>query len=259
MIDIRKLIVFISVLILFIYLLIRTLYSMKMYEIKSSLFLIMILGSGLFTIGTFFDLISSIYLENFKLLINISFTAGSVIFMIGVLLWDAYIRKIIFNLNKLAHTDSMTGIYNRRGFEQAFERIIKTHESFYVMVFDLDETKRINDSFGHLSGDKYIIDSVQIIKEAIGLRGFLGRTGGDEFAALIGHTDDNKIVEIETSIKKHVSKIFADKKTSISIGHSLYGKDGITFEQLLKAADKNMYKDKILRKSDISEKNTTLL
>lgn len=244
MIEIRKLIVFLFVAVLFCYIVSRTFYDLKRYKFKESFSYAVILGLGLIAVGSYLDLVSN--LSNSRLYIGkqVCFTVGVIIFITGIVLWDNYFRRTVTILNKIAHTDSMTGAYNRAGLEQAFESIVKASEIFYVMEFDLDRTKVINDNFGHISGDKYIINAAKIITEEIGINGLLARIGGDEFVALLDNTDEEEIEKIIVSIKKRVSNIFGDKKTSISIGCSMYGSEGDTLEKLLKSADKRMYEDK---------------
>jgi diguanylate cyclase (GGDEF)-like protein len=152
--------------------------------------------------------------------------------------------EIMSTLNESAHNDPMTGLYNRMGFEKSFGRTIAIQKKFYIMVFDLDKTKIINDNFGHLKGDKYIISAAKIIKDQIGKNGFVGRTGGDEFLALIENVNEEEIENIKFIIKNRVSNIFYKQNTQISIGYSKYKKDGETFEELLSFADKRMYEDK---------------
>lgn len=248
MISSRKFIVFIFVAILFSYMLYTTFYSAKKHELKKSIFLVLLGGLGLLTIATFIDCISAYTSGLIDIFMRLCFTLGSIIFILGIILWDRYMRRIISSLYKLSITDAMTGVYNRNGIEEAFERTVNVKETFYVLVFDLDKTKSINDEFGHLSGDKYIINAAKIISEEIGIRGFLGRFGGDEFIALLGHCNEEEVIQIVFSIKQRTSKIFSEKDTGISVGYSMYDKEGTTFKQLLKVADERMYKDKKARK-----------
>jgi diguanylate cyclase (GGDEF)-like protein len=204
----------------------------------------MIIGLGLISVGTFFDMISNLINMNLGTLIPTCFTLGAIIFVVSIMLWSKYMVEIMTALNEYAHNDSMTGLYNRMGFEKVFEKKIAIQESFYIMVFDLDKTKIINDNFGHLKGDKYIISAARIIKDEIGENGFIGRTGGDEFVALVENITEEKIEDIKFFIKNRVSHIFNKQNTQISIGYSKYKKDGETFEELLNLADKKMYEDK---------------
>ena len=242
--EFRKIIVFVFVSILFIYMVWINFSVLKKFNNKKYIPFLMLTGLGLINLGTFFDMISNLINMKFETLIPTCFTAGAIIFVVYIILWSRYMVEIITALNECAHNDSMTGLYNRMGFEKVFESKIAIHDSFYIMVFDLDETKIINDNFGHLKGDKYIISAARIIKDEIGEKGFIGRTGGDEFVALVENITEEEIEDIKFFIKNRVSHIFNKQNTQISIGYSKYKKDGETFEELLSFADKKMYEDK---------------
>lgn len=244
MVVARKFIIFIFLFMIFLYLLYRTIYNIKKREIENYLFGVLVLGASLITLAAFLDAISEISKFKYYTTIVVCYTLGDIIFPIGLLFWDMHIRKIHSILNKMAYTDSMTGSYNIRGLEENFHRIVALKESFYIMSFDLDGTKAINDTFGHGRGDEYIINSVKIIQEEIGTKGYVARTGGDEFVALIEHLDAEEIEKIIVSIKGRISKIFESEKTAVSVGYSMYGRDGNTLEELERAADIMMYKDK---------------
>lgn len=244
MIIARKFIIFIFLFMIFLYLLYRTISNFKKHEIKNYLFGLLVLGSSLITLAAFLDAISEISKFKYYTAITVCYTLGDVIFPVGLLFWDIYIKNLVSTLNKMAYTDSMTGSYNRRGLEETFDRIVALKKMFYVMNFDLDDTKMINDTFGHRRGDQYITDSIKIIQEEIGIRGYVARTGGDEFVALVEHLDVMEIEKIIVLIKERVSKIFESEKTAISIGYSKYGIDGNTLDELEKVADTMMYKDK---------------
>lgn len=244
MIELRKLLVFIFATSLFIYMLWINFIVLNKYGNKKLLSVLMISGLGSISLGTFFDMISNLINMKFEALISICFTGGTIIFVIYIILWINHIVKMMSTLDKYAYNDQMTGVYNRRGFKQAFERKIMAKASFYVMVFDLDKTKIINDNFGHLKGDQYIVNAAKIIKNAIGEQGFIGRTGGDEFIAFLENIEEKEIEKIKIFIKDHVSQIFHKPITQISIGYARYKKDGETFEELMNSADKRMYEDK---------------
>lgn len=248
MIDFRKLIVFLFISLLFIYMVWVNFKVLNKFVRKKVLSALMISGLGMILVGTFFDMISNLIHMELGKFISICFTFGISIFTTGIILWINYMIKVMSNLNKHANNDPMTGLYNRNGFEKVFEGKIAMKQPFYIMVFDLDKTKIINDNFGHLKGDKYIISAAKIIKNQIGKNGFVGRTGGDEFIALIETANEKEIENIKFSIKNSVSHIFYKENTQISIGHSKYKKDGVTFKELQSFADKRMYEDKRKRK-----------
>lgn len=244
MVVARKFIIFIFLFMIFLYLLYRTISNVKKREIENYLFGVLVFGASFITIAAFLDAISEISKFKYYTTIAVCYTLGDVIFPIGLLFWDMHIRKIHSILNKMAYTDSMTGSYNIRGLEENFNRVVALKESFYIMSFDLDGTKAINDTFGHSRGDEYIINSVKIIQAEIGTRGYLARTGGDEFVALIEYIDVEEIEKIIVLIKEKIPKIFNIESTAVSIGYSMYGRDGNTLEELERVADIMMYKDK---------------
>lgn len=244
MIELRKLLVFIFATSLFIYMLWINFGVLNKYGHKKLLSALMISGLGLISLGTFFDMIANFVNIKLGTLISICFTGGTIIFVIYIILWINHIVKMVSTLDQYAYSDQMTGVYNRRGFKQAFERKIMDNGSYYVMVFDLDKTKIINDNFGHLKGDQYIVNTARIIKDAVGQNGFIGRTGGDEFIAFLENIEEKEIEKIKIFIKDHVSQIFHKPITQVSIGYSRYKEDGETFEELMNSADKKMYEDK---------------
>lgn len=247
--ELRKLVVFLVVISVFMYMIWMNFKVLNKYGNKKVLSAFMISGLGLMSSGTFFDLLSElmgIRLNNF---ISTCFTAGAIVFGTYIILWNKYLISVIVNLRKEVNSDNMTGVYNRIGFKNIFEEKISVKNLFYIMVFDLDKTKLINDTFGHLKGDQYITNAANIIKDEINKNGFVGRTGGDEFVAFLENVSEDEIKRIKYLIKKRVSNIFKMEHAQISIGYSMFGKDGQNLEELLKVADKRMYEDKAKKRS----------
>src|SRR5690606_25616506 len=90
----------------------------------------------------------------------------------------------IFVQNKRMKSDYLTGTFNRRQLDYYLQDKIKAarkHEPFTAILVDLDDFKKINDSFGHPIGDKALIKAADIIRESISEHDFLARFGGDEF------------------------------------------------------------------------------
>lgn len=242
--ELGKIVIFLGVLSLFMYMLYINFIHFKNFYQRKYLCCLMILGLGLITIGTFLDALSSCINVNFKVLISMSFTIGGGIFAVYLILWSTHIKTTIINLNKYVYIDNMTGIYNRKGFENLFSKKILSKELFFIMVFDLDKTKTINDNFGHLNGDKYICNAAKIINEEVCKNGFAARIGGDEFIAFLENINENEVEKIKEAIKIRVSNIFAKQDTKVSIGYSKYKIDGEEFEELIRIADLRMYEDK---------------
>lgn len=248
MIELRKILIFLVVISLFMYMIWMNFKVLNKYGNKKFLTALMISGFGLISAGAFFDVISEFINRNITEVITTCFIAGAIVFGTYIVLWSKYVVNVISSLHKKAHNDTMTGVYNRSGFEKMFQERVARKKMFYIMVFDLDKTKSINDTFGHLKGDQYIIKAAKIIQEEVGKLGFVGRTGGDEFVACVEKVSEDEIIRIKTLIKKRVTNIFNIHDTQISIGHSTYGKDALNLESLLRIADKRMYEDKANRR-----------
>lgn len=242
-------IVFLFVLLLLFYMIKLLIFTKQSWKFRTYTFVVLIGGLSLLTIGAFLDMV--IYIENYKIiyiLMKSCFTLGSVIYVLGVILWSNYTRKMIKLLEKTSLTDPMTGVLNRNGIEKNYNIFIKTWGAFYVILCDLDGTKKINDSLGHLVGDKYINKTTKIMTDIIGLKGSIARIGGDEFVILLGYIDIEELQLIILKIKQAVYEILPEKNSGISAGYSLFPSDGVTFEELIKIADEKMYEDKQRRK-----------
>jgi diguanylate cyclase len=152
----------------------------------------------------------------------------------------------------LALTDPLTGLLNRRGFDQQMQRI--GHGSLAgctLLIVDIDHFKAINDAHGHLLGDKVIVAVANVLRGCIGERGAIARIGGEEFAVLLSHTSSAGGVELAERIRSSVEhgKIRrADTDESIgnvtvSLGLATCG-DNEQFEAMIARADRAMYQSK---------------
>lgn len=150
-----------------------------------------------------------------------------------------------------AFHDSLTRLPNRRSFEQYFADSIKSDaKSEYAVLFcDLDGFKDINDTHGHDVGDAVLNICAERMRSCIDDDSSLSRMGGDEFALLLKLTDSAKTIDL---IANDFIDILSDAiqtnnlrlHLGVSIGISLYPKDGTTFSELLNHADVAMYQAK---------------
>lgn len=154
---------------------------------------------------------------------------------------------------RLAHYDKLTGLPNRAALEthleQAIEQARRDNGRFALMFLDLDKFKPVNDTYGHQAGDAVLRIVAKRLKHCIRSRDVVGRRGGDEFVVITGplHHDDDarpiaeKMVAVlndEFHIQGHHIQIGA------SVGVALFPNDGVTADDLLKAADGAMYRVK---------------
>lgn len=188
------------------------------------------------------------------------------------------LEKEIRRLKKLLVTDELTGVLNRTGFKREISRIMNeviffkkkrkkikkdSRKKFLIkdltiLFIDVDGLKKINDIYGHRSGDRLIKAMARTIEDKVRETDFVGRWGGDEFVvALIGSSEDDgyKIAEIIREEAKNVAKSigFGKVKITLSIGVAGVSDDLIssnsilTVGELIEYADAAMYEAKIRR------------
>lgn len=255
MYDIKKIVVFLFVIMLLFYMIRLSIFTRRKWEFRTHTFSILFLGLLLFTIATFIDMIFPvihiIHAQFIYKFMRICFTSGTIIYILGVILWSNYTKKVIEKFEELALKDSMTDIFNRKGMDKVYKGISKENKPFYVAICDLDGMKKINDRYGHIQGDKYIASTAKIIVDTVGETGYVGRLGGDEFVVILEYQDIQQIEETIATIKWSVHQLFPGKNTGISLGYSLFPDDGDNLEDLIKVADERMYNDKERTKNKV--------
>lgn len=249
MIDYYKLLIFLFVLLLCIYMVRLSAYAKKNWDFTKGTFRFVFIGLAFLSVATFLD--SFNFIANFHYVHAAKrdcFTIGGILFIIGLIQWMASTKQFIETIRSLSMKDPMLNIYNRRGFYHIFYQVCKKTTSFSVLVGDLNQLKYINDTKGHARGDRYITKASQILEETFGSNGYVARLGGDEFIILYMNSDTEQLDARIASVKKNISNIFADADTGIGIGVSFYPKEGKNLDSLIKLADSRMYEDKLLQK-----------
>jgi diguanylate cyclase (GGDEF)-like protein len=153
-----------------------------------------------------------------------------------------------------ALTDLITGLPNARylavRFEEEVARARRTGRPFQLIMLDLDDFKIVNDTFGHKIGDKMLREVARIIHGQLREYDFLARYAGDEFVAIVQELVASQVNElrmrIESAVLQYSLQVRGDRRArvGISIGTAAYGLDGESLDQLLVAADQEMYRMK---------------
>lgn len=150
-------------------------------------------------------------------------------------------------MNELQY-DSLTGVYNKKTItEYAKKRISEEKEKRIVIaILDVDHFKSVNDTFGHLYGDKVLARVGGRLKEIVGEDGVIGRIGGDEFMIVFNGLDDDQVLRgmlraIRTQIKWEFAEDFDNLSITCSIGASIFPVNGRDYEDLFKKADCCLY------------------
>jgi diguanylate cyclase (GGDEF)-like protein len=160
-------------------------------------------------------------------------------------------------IENLAQTDSLTGLYNLRMFNEVWQRehgVAERDRSTYaVLLVDIDKLKDINDTFGHEAGNSAIRLVSECLQRSIRGTDSAGRFGGDEFAVLLPGASQEVAESVVKRIRHNVYKTTLDLRSrmircSVSIGVVTFPKDGRDIRELMSAADHRMYRDKELRR-----------
>lgn len=163
------------------------------------------------------------------------------------------LTKTLKKLKKLATTDSLTGIPNRRYFldltEREFNLAKRKKRFFSILIIDIDFFKKINDDYGHFVGDKAIKFLTNNIIQIVRKEDFVARWGGEEFVVFLSDMYGEVAFGIAERIRSKVEKTFLniDKETihmTVSIGGSYFDEKDKSIEDVLKRADKGLYEAK---------------
>ncbi|MFA6730155.1 MAG: sensor domain-containing diguanylate cyclase [Eubacteriales bacterium] len=157
-------------------------------------------------------------------------------------------------LQKLAANDPLTGVFNRRfgllRLQEEFSRAIRTSQPLGILIIDIDYFKKVNDTYGHLVGDKILIQMTETAKSAMREGDVFLRYGGEEFAVVLPGASPVDAYKIAERIRRYIEEAsFAynlqDIKITVSIGGTSFPNNNVeSFNQLLETADKNLYRAK---------------
>jgi diguanylate cyclase (GGDEF)-like protein len=159
-------------------------------------------------------------------------------------------------LKELSVTDSLTGLFNRRYFEERFfeelNRSDRHNLSFSLAMIDIDDFKLFNDSEGHLAGDEILKSIANISKDCLRISDVIARFGGEEFAVIMPQTEKEEAILVSERIRKSIKEqipstwsVFPKKAITVSIGVATFPYDGKERKELIRNADKALYMAKM--------------
>lgn len=166
-------------------------------------------------------------------------------------------HQLLEEMKYLSQYDSLTKVYSRSYFKQLinsrFEEIQVEGGHFYIVLFDLNDLKQTNDTYGHQVGDELIIRFAAELKKRISQTDILARFGGDEFIAVLFNKDKSDVINKVRCVSKALEGepiLYKGKEIPIafSYGISSYPDDEQVIKKLISVADTRMYQDKDRKK-----------
>lgn len=167
---------------------------------------------------------------------------------------NAQLRRAVAELEsyrKLAYRDALTGLWNRRYFEERLsqEQSLarrKASRRYSLMILDLNDLKRINDVEGHAAGDEAIKRAAAFLKSRLREHDVLCRVGGDEFAVILREMGRGECAQLIHRLRGELAKTNMRRpgSVSLSIGTASFPEDATTTRDLYLRADEAMYQDK---------------
>jgi len=159
---------------------------------------------------------------------------------------------------RAAVTDSLTGLLNRRGFDERLKeeigRATRTRRPLALVLADCDDLKGINDGTGHEAGDRVLQAFANLLREQKRVTDIAGRLGGDEFALLLPETDAEDAVATAGRLLERVRSL-GETPITASLGVAVFPGDGTTSSSLLRAADRALYAAKHGGKNRLATSN----
>jgi diguanylate cyclase (GGDEF)-like protein len=180
-------------------------------------------------------------------------TAAVLLISNGLLILLIIVRDMVSDMTARSETDTLSGLLNRRGFEDRAERArllaVRAGAPAVMIVADLDHFKAINDSFGHAAGDQAIVAFGRVLKESFDLRAVIGRLGGEEFAVLLPGADLGVARGAAEAARRLLRELPAQERGTERQITSSFGiaamEPGESLSDLLRRADGAMYDAKI--------------
>jgi diguanylate cyclase (GGDEF)-like protein/PAS domain S-box-containing protein len=166
-------------------------------------------------------------------------------------------EKILY----LSYFDQLTGLYNRRFYEEELKRLdTKRNLPLTLVMADVNGLKLTNDAFGHVSGDMLLKAVADIMKKELRSDDILARIGGDEFVIILPKTDSVVAQLIINRIKDKISKTVIDKiSPSVSFGHDTKKEENEDMEKIFSQAEDYMYRRKLLESGSMKSEMITLI
>ena len=163
----------------------------------------------------------------------------------------------LFMLGEKANLDHLTGLYNRKYLDDFVEDMLQTsragygraNRNFAALMLDIDGFKMINDSFGHVEGDRDITAAASLLKKSVRKGDFVARYGGDEFLVILDQCSTNTPKRVIMRIRENLNRFNSNNKKpyqlEVSVGYKVFSDiEGLTAKDVFTHIDELMYENK---------------
>ena len=214
-------------------------------------------GGALFLIG------NKVQISSFEEMSTLSswyiVMALSISFLVNFTLLYLNFNNLVISVEKLTHIDMLTGVFSRNTFflmlAQKLSEVRRDDRTITVALLDIDDFKRINDTYGHLVGDDVLSNFTGKLKESLREDDIIGRIGGEEFMLVLEVGNETEGLTALNRIKTHIdTQIFVrDEHITFSCGQMFVDKYNcdLNVQQIVKFVDSQMYEAKALGKDRI--------
>ena len=196
--------------------------------------------------------------------ISLAVSAFIILMMIFTLIRKKDFERRSKELNEKAETDLLTELNNKISTEEKIQNYLTTHkkEQAMMIVLDIDNFKKINDTMGHAFGDEVLRAVGKGLRAEFRYSDIIGRMGGDEFCILLKGLNNDALITKEANrllyfFRNLVVGDYVKYSATASIGAAVFPRDGENFEELYKAADKALYKAKRRGKNQLAFYNAS--
>jgi len=159
-------------------------------------------------------------------------------------------------LLRLSQRDDLTGVYNRGFIQRLFPKLVRRSQrlrkKLLVFYVDVDNFKVINDTYSHETGDRVLCQLSSLLTKTASKYDYVARWGGDEFVVIVPHTDEEGARVLQRRLGSALSISLNELKTHVhlSVGYAVCPDESADLGELLRRADKRMYKQKFSQHND---------
>lgn len=171
------------------------------------------------------------------------------------------LRRCLKELEKLAITDSLTQIGNRRHIlglaQQEFNRAFRYHRVFSLLIFDIDYFKQVNDTYGHSVGDQVLKTISKTVLYSLRKVDYFGRWGGEEFLVILPEIEGKRAIHVAERLRECIAQTVIHIKeqslqVTVSVGVASYQLEDQTIDGILQRADQALYHAKNQGRNQVS-------